>query len=107
MGYLRNFVLLLVLITSATCLAQGGGAPFVYLPITQGNPIQANGYFIHENSVSMESTHSTKEYTTPRRTDKSYIRKFREENSSSLIQPLSLLLTAISLIGLGIATRLK
>ncbi len=106
MGYFRNFILFLILITSASGMAQSGHL-IDNQPIPQADPSLLYEGTIQYFSILSKTALKSSECKTPLQADKKCITLFRDENNGALVQPLLLLLMALGLIGLGIATRIK
>jgi hypothetical protein len=96
----------LVIISSSNIMAEGQG-----LLLIDSSPQ------LHRVLSEQTTSFTTSETTSPiqdsnpcqlaQRNENSCNRLFRQESSSKLLQPLVLLLMALGLIGLGIASRIK
>lgn len=106
MNYIHNIALLLVLIANGNVLAQASIAHDT-LPIPQAKIYLEYKDRIQSFSLIAKTTLGSSECSTANRTGKSCITLLRKQSSSHLIEPFILLLLALGLIGLGIATLIK
>jgi hypothetical protein len=106
MNYIRTIALLLVLTANGTVLAQ---AIIVHdtLPIPQAKTYLEYEDRIQSFALLAGTTLDSSEYKTDNRTGISCIKPLRKQSSSHSIEPLILLLMALALLTLGIATLIK
>jgi hypothetical protein len=106
MGYFRYFALLLALAANAAALAQ---CNLFFSPLTapQLNPNLSSQELYGDSTDLSELTLENDNCKTAHHANKGCFSPFRHESSTNLIQPLSLLLMALGLIGLGLAARIK